>query len=99
MSTGEIPARFEKICRDRLPKYPGIVRKRMDDPFPLSRIAVSGVWEKTARSMFDESFGMPVSDFPGACVLVENGRAIYVGISKHVVRLQNVHARITCKRG
>ena len=69
MSTGEGPARFEKICRDRLPDYLEIVRKRMDNPFPLSRIAVSGVGEKTALSMVVEAFGMPVSDFPGAYVL------------------------------
>jgi hypothetical protein len=86
MSTGEGPARFEKICRDRLPDYLEIVGKRMDNPFPLSRIAVSGVGEKTALSMFAEAFGMPVSDFPGAYIFVENVGAIYVGISKHVVR-------------
>jgi hypothetical protein len=68
MSIGEGPARFEKICRDRLPDYLGIVWKRMDNPFPLSRIAVSGVGEETALSMVAEAFGMPVSDFPGAYV-------------------------------
>jgi predicted GIY-YIG superfamily endonuclease len=95
MSTGEVPARFEKICRDRLPNFLGIVRKRMDDPFPLSRIAVSGVGEKTALSMFAEAYGIPISDFPGAYVLVENGGAIYVGISKHVARrlLQHLKGR------
>jgi len=77
--------RFEEICRDRLPEYLDALCERVVRPFPLSQITVAGVGEKTAISMITEAFGMPLSDFPGAYVLIENGSPIHVGISKHVV--------------
>ena len=79
---------FRELAVDVLPGYMDLLRVRLVNPWPLGPLTERGVGPAT----FAKRVGLK-TDIPGCYVLVDQGRAIYVGISKHVFARLLEHVR------
>ena len=79
---------FDELARCVLPAYMARLRERISNPTALAAFAVKGVGPATMRGRlgFD-------SDPRGCYVLIDNGRPVYVGISKRMIARLMEHVR------
>lgn len=79
---------FEELATDVLPSCMAQLRERMLQPIPMADFAVKGVGPATMR----QQSGL-ANDPRGCYVLIDAGRPVYVGISKHVITRLMEHVR------
>jgi hypothetical protein len=77
---------FNELAQEVLPGYMAALRQGMAQPIPLSEFAVKGVGVASLL----KRFGL-TSDPRGCYVLLDNGRPVYVGISKSVITRLRQH--------
>lgn len=81
---------FEELARTVLPAHMMRLRANMLSPLALADFAVKGVGPATMR----RRLGLE-KDPPGCYVLIDHGKPVYVGISKHVLTRLIEHVRGT----
>lgn len=79
---------FEELAHEVLPGYMAQLRDRMREPIAMSDFDVRGIGPATIRARL----GLP-ADPRGCYVLLDGGKPVYVGISKHVITRLMDHVR------
>lgn len=79
---------FDELANKVLPGYMEALRTSMVNPLPLAALTRPGVGLATALRQLELEH-----DFRGCYVLIDSGRAVYVGISKHVIERLIEHVR------
>ncbi len=79
---------FEDLAHRALPTFMVKLRERIADPLPLGKLNIRGV----GRATILRELGLD-HDPRGCYVLLDAGRPVYVGISKHVVERLLAHVR------
>jgi hypothetical protein len=80
MAVHDCPHTFSELAATVLPAHMARLRSTMKEPWQMEAFARPGVGVKSLL----REFGLP-QDFSGCYVLIENGSAIYVGISRGVI--------------
>ncbi len=90
MATDNCPFTFQQLVTQKLPKDMEQMREAMAQALPMDRFARQGVGPKSIL----RELGLR-DDFAGCYVLFEQEKAIYVGISRGVIKrlLQHVKGR------
>jgi hypothetical protein len=81
---------FEELAHDVLPGYMMRLRDSMLTPLPLADFAVKGIGPAAMRNRLKLK-----KDPRGCYVLLDHGKPVYVGISKHVIARLMEHVRGT----
>ena len=81
---------FLELAQDVLPTLMSKMRQSLAFPTPMAEFLVPGQGVKTLLRAHNRT-----SDFPGCYVLVEQGKPLYVGISRQVFRRLWYHGRGT----
>jgi hypothetical protein len=81
---------FKEIVNEALPAYMQALRRSMINPLPLRDFNIKGVGTVTIFRGFGYDH-----DPRGCYVLIESGKPIYVGISKHIIERLIEHVRGT----
>lgn len=79
---------FQHLANTVLPEYMQKMRKAMQAPSQMAAFAKKGCGEKGCLKALSRT-----SDFPGCYVLIENGKPVYVGISRGLVCRLIQHVR------
>ncbi len=90
MAIDDCPYSFEELAVEILPAYFEELQKKISAPLEMAMFAQKGVGKKTILKSLNKS-----SDFPGCYVLIENGKPIYVGISRSIVQRLLQHVKGT----
>lgn len=88
MPVDECKHTFDELAREVLPGLMKQLRARMERPTSMSEFSEPGVGVATLL----KGFGLK-SDPPACYVLIDNGRPVYVGISKSVIKRLMEHVR------
>lgn len=81
---------FEHLVTVDLPQLMSLLEADMNAPRPMADFAIEG---EGPRALC-QKYGLE-DDFPGCYVLIENGKPIYVGISRTVLARLRQHVRGT----
>ena len=81
---------FEYLVGTELPQHMATLEQAMKQKISMSEFAIDGV----GVAALTQRFGLE-ADFPGCYVLSEEGKPIYVGISKNVLQRLRQHVRGT----
>jgi predicted GIY-YIG superfamily endonuclease len=79
---------FEELAHEVLPAYMAALRKRVQNPTPMADFAIKGVGPATMAGRLGLEH-----DPRGCYVLLDNGKPVYVGISRHVIARLMEHVR------
>jgi predicted GIY-YIG superfamily endonuclease len=79
---------FEQLAHEELPSHMDQLRDHMRSPIAMAEFAAKSVGPATLRKRFDLE-----RDPSGCYVLIDQGKAVYVGISKHVIQRLMGHVR------
>lgn len=81
---------FEQLVHEVMPSYMAQLRDYLRSPIPMAEFAVKDVGPATLRKRFG------LKRDPGGCyVVIDRGKPVYVGISKHVIERLREHVRGT----
>ena len=79
---------FRELAIEVLPEYMKKMREAIKRPYPMTRFAIKGDGPKTILKQLGRE-----KDFSGCYVLLEDGKPVYVGISRSVVQRLIQHVK------